>query len=100
MRNWLNSLSLFLPQPSLIFVGIEEEALLNWLVIPNNSSFGKIEVILALGPSKDKTNEIAKKLEATSSSQKNKIKTTLIYSCLTASLQTSVLHLQSALHIQ
>jgi len=39
-------LSLFLPQPSLIFVGIEEEALLNWLVIPNNSSFGKIEVIL------------------------------------------------------
>ena len=46
LRNWLNSLSLFLPQPSLMFVGTEDEALRIWLVKPYVSSFEKLAVIL------------------------------------------------------
>lgn len=44
-RKWLNSLSEFRPQPSLIFVGIEALALRNWDVRLYNSSLGKSLVI-------------------------------------------------------
>jgi glycosyltransferase involved in cell wall biosynthesis len=58
-----------LPEVSVILPILNEEQNLTNCIsaILNQDYGGKIEVILALGPSKDKTNEIAKKLEATDS---------------------------------
>ena len=41
-KNRLNSISLFLLQPSAIFEGIETAALVNWLLKPNFSSDGNL----------------------------------------------------------
>ena len=58
-----------LPDVSVILPILNEEQNLTNCIsaILNQDYGGKIEVILALGPSKDKTNEIAKKLEITDS---------------------------------
>ena len=58
-----------LPEVSVILPILNEEQNLTNCIsaILNQDYGGKIEVILALGPSKDKTNEIAKKLEITDS---------------------------------
>jgi succinoglycan biosynthesis protein ExoA len=58
-----------LPEVSVILPILNEEQNLTNCIsaILNQDYGGKIEVILALGPSKDKTNETAKKLEATDS---------------------------------
>jgi len=52
-RNRANSGSLFLPQPSTIFAGIETQERLIWDIKPNNSFFGKLSVTLYISNVKE-----------------------------------------------